>query len=147
MSASSHDVLPQIYAKCTRHLHSRLDFPVNFSHKHTSKKRKASELTSGPWSHGLGRPDFSCLLPWLLLDDRAPPRERTPRCRLRAGSARGSRAARSHRAPRVSGRRLGAPAATRAPPAVRSPPYRPAPCGGRRTGDSRAFRSQSKQTE
>ena len=46
-----------------------------------------------------------------------------------------------------SGRAPVALAAMWAPPAVRSPSRRASPCGGRRTGDSRAFRSQSKQME
>lgn len=77
-----------------------------------------------------------------LRDDRAPPLSTgdwTPihACRLRAGSAQVSRLSRTANE-RPRGRTL-----PRGPVAVRSPSSRLAPGGGRRTGDSRAFRSQS----
>ena len=117
--------------------------PVNFSHKHTSKEHGSSRADHGLERGGQIFPASSSTIArhhWTAPGAAAS----APVARQRPGC---SRAARSHRAPRVSGRRPVAPAATRAPPAVRSPSRRAAPCGGRRTGDSRAFRSRSKQTE
>ena len=137
---------------CRRVVPNRLVCSVNFSHNHNKKKsatthkHTSEEHRSSRADHGRGGQIFPASSSTIARHHWTAPgaAASAPVARQRPGC---SRAARSHRAPRVSGRRPVAPAATRAPPAVRSPSRRAAPCGGRRTGDSRAFRSRSKQTE